>query len=63
MPGGNETGSREFKMLRRQRDQYGQNKIIHINGNKENLLFIINHMILIRIKKLMTQPYVEKCGR
>ena len=39
--------NREFKMLRRQRDRYYQNKIIHTNGSKENLLFIINRMILI----------------
>ena len=47
---------REFKMLRRQRDHDDQNKIIHTNGSKENLLFIINRMILIQKKKLMIQP-------
>ena len=47
-------GNREFKMLRRQRDHYGQNKIILTNGNKENLLFIVNGIILIQKKKLMT---------
>ena len=39
--------SRELKMLGRQGDHYAQNKIIHTNGSKENLLFIINRMILI----------------
>mgnify|MGYP002803558199 CR=1 FL=1 len=42
-------------MLRQQRDDYGQNKIIHTNGGKENL-FIINRMILIQKKTLMTRP-------
>ena len=43
-------------MIRRQRDRYGQNKIIHRNGSKENLLFIINRMILTQKNKLMIQP-------
>ena len=43
-------------MLRRQRDHDDQNKIIHTNGSKENLLFIIYRMILIQKKKLMIQP-------
>ena len=45
----------KFKMIRRQREHCGQNKIIHINGAKENLSFIIIHMILTQKKKLMTQ--------
>ena len=45
----------EFKMLRRQRDHYGQSKIIHTNGSRENLLFMTNRRILIQEKKLMTQ--------
>ena len=43
-------------MLRRQGELYGQNKIIHTNESKENLLFTINRFILIRKKKLLTQP-------
>ena len=31
--------NREFKMPRQQCDRYSQNKNIHTNGNKENLLF------------------------
>ena len=41
-------------MIRRQRNDYGQNRIIHTNGSKENLLFIINRMTLTQKKKLMT---------
>ena len=47
-------------MLRRQRDHYGQNKNIHANGSRENLLFIINRMILIQKKKLTTQPLCRR---
>ena len=43
-------------MIRRQHDDYGQNKIIHIHGSKGNLLFIVNHMVSIQKKKLSTQP-------
>ena len=42
-------------MIRRQRDDYDQNKIIHIKGTKENLSFIISRMILIQKKKVMAQ--------
>ena len=42
-------------MLRQQRDDCGQGRVIHAGGGKENL-FIINRMILIQKKTLMTRP-------
>ena len=47
-------------MLRRKRDHYSQNKIIHTNGNKENLWFIINRMTLIQKKKVDGTAFMSR---
>ena len=43
-------------MLRRQRDHYGQNKILHRNGSKENFLFIIQSYDFNTEKEVDAQP-------
>ena len=36
--------SKDLTILRRQRDDDGQNKLLQINGNKDNSSYIINRM-------------------
>ena len=40
--------SRDLTILGRQRDDDGQNKLLQINGNKDNSSYIINRMNLIQ---------------
>jgi hypothetical protein len=40
--------NRDLTILGRQRDHDGQNKLLQINGSKDNLSYIINRMDLIQ---------------
>jgi hypothetical protein len=46
--------NRNLTILGRQRDDDGQNKLLQINGSKDNSSYIINRMNLIQSQKLKT---------
>jgi hypothetical protein len=46
--------TRDLTILGRKRDGDGQNKLVRINGSKDNSSYIINRMNLIQSSKLKT---------